>query len=318
VLFPTPTEIAGFALRSSVRFQGESGTSQGDPCAPFAFALVLPKLLERMGTLNLQTNFNAWYLDDGKIIAKHAVLRQALDFIHSQGPALGLVLNLSKCTVWWPTPKNAEPAQYNSDIHRVALGGIKFLGSPLGSAEFADDLLRIRFSKIEGLMCQRQTFPDAQVAYILPRHCISLPKFRFSLRTCPSLIIMGAIAKFDLALRETLSMMLGVELTDDEFTQAAAPVPLMGLGLTRAHDVAGISFVTSVHASSGLQAKILQHDYPDPGPFQFRHTAIEKQLIIDLDRTIDDEFLTQALNNHRTASVILSTKVHEIQKEKLL
>jgi hypothetical protein len=49
---------------------------------------------------------------------------------------------------------------------------------------------------------------------------------------------MGAIAKFDLALRETLSMMLGVQLTDDEFTQAAAPVRLIGLGLTRAHDVA--------------------------------------------------------------------------------
>jgi hypothetical protein len=118
--------------------------------------------------------------------------------------------------------------------------------------------------------------------------------------------------------------MLGVELTDDELTQAAAPVRLMNyafisrLGLTRAHDVAAISFVTSVHASSGLQAKILQHDYPDPGTFQPRHTAIEKQLIIDLDRTIDDEFLTLALNNYPTASVIMSTKVHEMQKEKLL
>jgi hypothetical protein len=76
--------------------------------------------------------------------------------------------------------------------------------------------------------------------------------------------------------------------------------------------------VTSVHASSSLQAKILQHDYPDPGTFQPTHTANEKQLIIDLDRTIDDEFLTQALNNHRTGSVILSTKFHEIQKEKYL
>jgi hypothetical protein len=121
-----------------------------------------------------------------------------------------------------------------------------------------------------------------------------------------------------LSITGNLSMMLGVQLTDDEFTQAAAPVPLMGLGLTRAHDVAAISFVTSVHASSGLKAKILQHYYPDSGTFQPRHTAIEKQLIIDLDRTIDDEFLTQALNNHRTASVILSTKVHQIQKEKLL
>jgi hypothetical protein len=108
---------------------------------------------------------------------------------------------------------------------------------------------------------------------------------------------MGAIAKFNLALRETLSMMLGVQLIDDEFTQAAAPVRLTGLGLTRAHDFAAISFVTSVHASSSLQEKILQHDDPDPGTFQPRHTAIEKQLIIDLERTIDDEFVTHALNN---------------------
>jgi hypothetical protein len=70
--------------------------SQGDPCAPFAFALFLHKLLKRIGTLNLETNLNAWYLDDGKIIAKHAVLRRALDFIHSEGPEIGLVHNLSK------------------------------------------------------------------------------------------------------------------------------------------------------------------------------------------------------------------------------
>jgi hypothetical protein len=69
--------------------------------------------------------------------------------------------------------------------------------------------------------------------------------------------------------------MLGAQLIDDEFTQAAAPVRLMGLGLTRAHDVAAISFVTSVHASSSLQAKILEHDYPDPGTLLPRHTLFE-------------------------------------------
>jgi hypothetical protein len=79
-----------------------------------------------MGTLKLETNLNAWYLDDGKIIAKHAVVRQALDLIHSEGPALGLLLNLSKCTVWSPTPNSAELAQCNPDIQRVALEGIKF------------------------------------------------------------------------------------------------------------------------------------------------------------------------------------------------
>jgi hypothetical protein len=56
---------------------------------------------------------------------------------------------------------NAELAQYNPDIQRVALGGMKLLVS----AEFADAMLRKRVSKIEGLMCQLQTFPDAGGIY---------------------------------------------------------------------------------------------------------------------------------------------------------
>jgi hypothetical protein len=53
-----------------------------------------------LNALNLQLKFNVWYLDDGKLIGKHADLRRALDYILSEGPALGLYLNLSKCSVW--------------------------------------------------------------------------------------------------------------------------------------------------------------------------------------------------------------------------
>jgi hypothetical protein len=72
-----------------------------------------------MDELQLPLKFNAC-LDDGKLIARHEDLRCALNYIHLKGPALGLVLNLSKCSVWWPTRNEAELEQCNEDIQRIS------------------------------------------------------------------------------------------------------------------------------------------------------------------------------------------------------
>jgi Reverse transcriptase (RNA-dependent DNA polymerase) len=100
---PPKLRVIGGAI-----IEAESGTSQGDPCGPFAFALVHHKLHEVLNALDRQLKFNVWYLDDGKLIGKHADLRRALDYILTEGPALGLNLNLSKCSVWWPTRNEPE------------------------------------------------------------------------------------------------------------------------------------------------------------------------------------------------------------------
>jgi hypothetical protein len=97
-------------------------------------------------------------------------------------------------------------------------GGIKFLGSPFGSQAFA------AVTKIQLLINELMKLDDKQVAYFLLRHCIALPKFRFALRTCPTELIMHAIARFDCVLRETTSELLGVQLTEDQFDQAALPI----------------------------------------------------------------------------------------------
>jgi hypothetical protein len=92
-------------------------------------------------------------------------------------------------------------------------GGIKFLGSPLGSRAFGAALLDERLTKIQLLITELIKLDDKQVAYILLIHCIALPKFPFALRTCPSELIMHDIARFDCILRETTSDLLVVELT---------------------------------------------------------------------------------------------------------
>jgi hypothetical protein len=64
-----------------------------------------------------------------------------------------------------------------------------FLESHLGSHAFAAALLDERVTKIQLLINELMKLDDKQVAYILLRHCIALPKFRFALRTCPTELI---------------------------------------------------------------------------------------------------------------------------------
>jgi hypothetical protein len=103
-------------------------------------------------------------------------------------------------------------------------GGVKFLGSPLGSQAFAAALLDERATTIQLLINELLKLDDKQVAYILLRHFIAISKFRFALRNCPTELIMQAIAPFNCILQETTSELLGVQLTEDQFDQAALPI----------------------------------------------------------------------------------------------
>ena len=47
--------------------------------------------------------FHAWYLDDGTIIGDTTEVAKALNIILTNGPKLGLVLNIQKTEVFWPT-----------------------------------------------------------------------------------------------------------------------------------------------------------------------------------------------------------------------
>jgi hypothetical protein len=119
-------------------------------------------------------------------------------------------------------------------------GGIEFLRCHLASQAFAAALIDERVTKIQLLIYDLMKLDGKQVALglILLRHYIALPKFRFALRTCPTELIKQAIARFDCILRETTSELLGVQLTEDQFDQAALLIRYGGLGLSRAIDVA--------------------------------------------------------------------------------
>ena len=78
-----------------------SGVQQGDPLGPLLFALGIHPLVRRLSSIP-GVDLSAWYLDDGTIAGSQQGVCTALHNIRDLGPLLGLHLNTSKTTIWWP------------------------------------------------------------------------------------------------------------------------------------------------------------------------------------------------------------------------
>lgn len=51
----------------------------------------------------------------------------------SEGPALGLHVNLGKCELYWPSPPAEGWPTFPADVRRVPREGVSLLGSAIGS-----------------------------------------------------------------------------------------------------------------------------------------------------------------------------------------
>ena len=84
---------------------------------------------------------------------------------------------------------------------------------------------------------------DPHVEYVLLRGCLSLPKFSFTLRTTNTMDFPEILTKFDKINRQALNQILGVPVSDSQWSQATLPVSLGGLGLSTPEPVKSVQFV---------------------------------------------------------------------------
>ena len=76
-----------------------TGVQQGDPLGPLLFSLVLHRLVTSIKE-HCALSLQAWYLDDGTVIGDTEEVAKALKVIQTEGPALGLILNVKKTEIF--------------------------------------------------------------------------------------------------------------------------------------------------------------------------------------------------------------------------
>jgi hypothetical protein len=145
-------------------FLSQCGVQQGDPLGPLYFCCALQSLVDRIATLN--PSYQKWYMDDGGIIGDKEMLLKVWDILKADGPALGMLLNPSKCEWSWLNAECKDPCPIEM-VELVPTSKIQMLGVPLGSDDFVSEFVERELLKkvVEKLL----EFEDSQSALYLLR-----------------------------------------------------------------------------------------------------------------------------------------------------
>ena len=234
------------------------GVQQGDPLGPLLFSLTLHPIVERIKREVLSLNTNVWYLDDGTLCGYPEDLQSALNIVEEDGPARGLLLNRSKSLLFVPADADASNNPLPPEIP-ICRSGFCLLGAPIGPPAFCELTVMKRVENIRAAVSNLHDLEDSQMETTLLRSCLAMPKFNFSLRSCPPSSIKQATTAFDDLMRESLSDLAGGPLPDWAWKKASLPSSLGGLNLRSATLHAPAAFISSLDQSKLLVARILGH-----------------------------------------------------------
>ena len=189
------------------------GVQQGDPLGPLGFALTLHPIVKRIQAEVPSLALNAWYLDDSTLVGPPGVLSAVLHIVESEGPSVGLYLNRGKSLLYIPRRCDASLSPLPPDVP-VTREGFRLLGCPIGPPAFCEEVLQGRVYKIKESLAMLHDMGDSQLETTLLRSCFALPKFSYTIRTCPPSHISGAAMEFDLAMQEALESIVGGPLSE--------------------------------------------------------------------------------------------------------
>ncbi|XP_026454166.1 uncharacterized protein LOC113355509 [Papaver somniferum] len=180
-----------------------TGVQQGDPLGPLLFSLVLHRLIAKINE-QCSLSLHAWYLDDGTIIGDTAEVAKALAVVQTEGPELGLILNIRKTEIFWPSCDERRDGMFHVGISRPD-NGVKLLGGVVSlDVEFVKELAIRRAEKAVNLMQVLSKLRDPQSELLLLRACMGISKLIFGLRICCPEYTTAAVDIFDRGLREVV------------------------------------------------------------------------------------------------------------------
>ena len=152
-----------------------------------------------------------------------------------------------------------EANKYDPSLSINRSGGIKILGTPVGSTNFCEAVISDRIKKIKSLIETSCELNNSQLEFILLKNCLGLPKFSYNLRTYNFLTSVHLLTEFDNMVLNRLADLLAHTFNPSSPTwiQASLPLTSSGLGITLATDIASIAYLSSYVDSKPLQDTLI-------------------------------------------------------------
>ena len=222
------------------------GVQQGDPLGPLLFCIVIQPLLQR-----LTSAFKIAYLDDVTIAGSVDEVTADLHTLQARSADLGLCLNLKKCEVISHNSESVDQVLRVAPLMKcVRVEDATLLGTALSSSAIND----VFNEKLDFL--SRMESRDAP--YLL-RHSLAIPRLVYLLRTSACFEFDG-LQVYDDAVRDVVSRVLNLRLSDANWLQASLPVSAGGLGIRSAVMLALSAFLASCAGSADLTRAVLPHN----------------------------------------------------------
>ena len=199
------------------------------------------------------------YLDDLTIIGSHQKCIQALELLRTEGPGIGLQVNLSK-TVAAPSAAQFDQSslayhRYSEDIKVVGFNeGFELLGVPCGPTPYVQSWLdKYLTSQFFPALEIVENFPDPQVQFQY-MYWVILHKTNHIYRNIPPQVLSHSfLGSIEAGLKSVFRVIF--ELHEEEFLdlhwkQACLPIKDGGFGICSVSDTAWSAFPASFLAAS--------------------------------------------------------------------
>eukprot|EP00731_Ephydatia_muelleri_P035412 Em0121g7a len=183
-------------------------------------------------------------------------LCRCLSLLQVHGPALGLLVNESKCEVF---------SHHNLDVFPSGMKAsdkpnIVILGVAIGDLDFCSSFISTKRMEARALLFKLEQVGvlDPQVALVLLRLCEGFCKLVHLARSTPPSLSSQALSLFDNDIRRVFSECTGVDTSDTAWKQAQLSLSRGGLGLRSLSHHSSAAYISSI-CSSGFGSKSVHH-----------------------------------------------------------
>ena len=227
--------------------QSSAGVQQGDALGPLLFSLALqPVLKDLRAAPGVDVVFG--YLDDVVICGDDSAVRRAVEILDARARQIGLLLNMSKCTLVPPARGNhsCDLTSFDARIKRNTSGCFKLLGAPIGDIDYCRGwICKERIAKLRKLLRAVPDLEDAQIAHKILHQCLGQCRVVYAMRTTRPDWASTAFAEVDADLRQAFEEATGRPWSVQQWNQATLAIKRGGLGLRSAQKHAPAAYLSS-------------------------------------------------------------------------